>query len=136
MNAANNPDEWIRLAGMDLATAHHMFETYYPRPLEIVCFHSQQAAEKMLKCFLVSRDVEPPKTHDLQVLCDMCLELEARFDKIYTESVSLARYGVIPRCPAEFGIIEDDAEKAIECADAVMSFVKAVLREETGGAGS
>jgi len=46
MNAENSCSEWVRLAEMDMATARHMFETFQPKPLEIVCFHAQQAAEK------------------------------------------------------------------------------------------
>ena len=115
---------------MDIATAHHMFETYYPKPLEVVCFHSQQAAEKMLKCFLASRNIEFPKIHDMQVLCELCVENEERFNEVYEEAVMLTRYGVIPRYPAEFGITEQDAAKAIGFADVVMGFVKEILSTE------
>ena len=45
MNVDSNLSEWIRLAEMDMATARHMFETYHPKPLEVVCFHAQQAME-------------------------------------------------------------------------------------------
>jgi len=51
----NNVSEWFRLAEMDRATAHHMFYTYFPKPIEIVCFHAQQAAEKMLPKFPMFR---------------------------------------------------------------------------------
>jgi HEPN domain-containing protein len=115
---------------MDMATSRHMFETYHPKPLEIVCFHAQQAAEKMLKCYLVSREVEAPKIHDMRRLCEMCAELEKSFDEIYNAAVLLTRYGVIPRYPAELGLIERDAIKAIEHASDVMSFVVSVLNRE------
>ena len=124
MNAENNLAEWVRLAEMDIATAHHMFDTYRPKPLEVVCFHAQQAAEKMLKCFLLSQNITIPKTHDLQILCEMCVECEDRFNEIYTEAILLTRYGVIPRYPAEIALIESDAVKAIEQADTVVAFVK------------
>jgi hypothetical protein len=32
---------------------------------EIICFHCQQSAEKYLKAFLFSNDIEPDKTHNL-----------------------------------------------------------------------
>jgi HEPN domain-containing protein len=127
MSTENNHEEWIRLAEMDIATAHHMFETYRPKPLEIVCFHSQQTAEKMLKCYLVSQNIEFPKIHDTQVLCEMCAESDSRFNEVYKEAVMLTRYSVIPRYPAELGITEQDALKAIAYADTVMDFVKGLL---------
>ena len=130
MNINNNTSEWIRLAEMDLATSHHMFKTFWPKPLEIACFHSQQSAEKMLKCFLVSQDIEPPKTHDMQVLVKMCADINSEFNEIYEEATTLTNYAVRLRYPAEFGIIEHDDEKAIENADIIMMFVKNMLSED------
>jgi len=124
MNVNNNIDEWVRLSDMDMATARHMFETYYPKPLEIVCFHSQQAAEKILKCFLVSQNIEAPRSHDMRILCDMCIEYDKNFNDVYVPAVLLTRYSVIPRYPAELGLIEKDAETAIEHADKIINFVK------------
>ena len=120
----NDTTEWIRLAEMDIATAHHMFKTFWPKPLEVVCFHSQQAAEKMLKCFLVSHGIEPPKTHDMQVLLEMCVEVDGTFNEIYEGVITLTSYAVRFRYPSELGITELDTENAIENADKVMLFVK------------
>ena len=46
MIVENNPAEWIRIAEMDLSSAHHLYKNLQPKPLEIICFHTQQAAEK------------------------------------------------------------------------------------------
>ena len=115
---------------MDMATARHMFETYHPKPLEIVCFHSQQAAEKMLKCYLISQEIDAPKTHDMRKLCELCIDIEKGFDEIYEPAVLLTRYSVIPRYPAELGLIDQDAAKAIEQADAVVEFVKTLFSRQ------
>jgi len=127
MNVDSNYNEWIRLADMDIATAKHMFSTYHPIPLEIVCFHSQQAAEKMLKCYLVTQNITIPKIHDMQLLCEKCIEFEDKFNNIYESSVMLTRYSVIPRYPAEWGITEEDAKKSIEDAEIVMIFIKELI---------
>ena len=94
-----------------------------------MCFHSQQAAEKMLKCFLVSNQIEPPKTHDMQVLIEMCADVNSDFDMIYEESITLTNYAVRLRYPAELGLIEHDAESAVEIASKVMLFVKDILAD-------
>jgi len=65
--------EWYRFAMMDFSAATHLNNTMCPKPLEIICYHCQQSAEKFLKGFLISNSIEPPKTHDLQELCEMCL---------------------------------------------------------------
>ncbi|MCL2019506.1 MAG: HEPN domain-containing protein [Oscillospiraceae bacterium] len=119
--------EWKRLADMDLVTAKHMFETYRPIPVEIVCFHSQQAAEKMLKCFLVFHETEPPKIHDLRELIEICIEFEDKFNDIYNEATSLTRYAVLPRYPAELDLDESDGERAIKSASKVKDFVNMLL---------
>jgi len=39
-------------------------------PLDVMCFHLQQAAEKFLKALLASKNVRYPLTHDLEVLIE------------------------------------------------------------------
>ena len=41
--------EWYNMAAMDLGVAGHLDATYHPKPLEIICYHCQQAAEKAIK---------------------------------------------------------------------------------------
>ena len=129
MSVSNDVSEWIRLAEMDLSTANHMFNTFHPKPLEIVCFHSQQAAEKMLKCYLVSQKIEPPKTHDMQVLLEMCIEIDNGFNSIYSEAALLTNYAVRFRYPSELELIEQDAVNAIGHANKVMAFVTDMLSD-------
>jgi len=130
MSENNDKLEWIRLAEMDLAAAHHLFITFHPKPLEIICFHSQQAVEKMLKCYLVTHDIEPPKTHDIQLLLEMCLEISDDYDDVYENATTLTNYAVRLRYPAELGLVELDAKKALDIADRVMAHVKAKMVQE------
>jgi len=44
-------DEWLKFAENDL-TAVHILSAHHPMQLEIICYHSQQAAEKALKAYL------------------------------------------------------------------------------------
>ena len=57
--------EWIKYAETDLASANHLLGMH-PIPIEIICYHCAQSAEKALKAFLIAKDVEPPRTHDLR----------------------------------------------------------------------
>ena len=41
--------EWYEMAAADLGGAKHLDATYYPKPLELICYHCQQAAEKAIK---------------------------------------------------------------------------------------
>jgi len=64
--------EWIRFAKSDLTTAKHMFDKVNPREIEISCYHAQQCAEKSLKAYLISKKMDPPRTHDLVELNNLC----------------------------------------------------------------
>ena len=40
---------WMEFAKTDLGVAKHLLEAYYPKPLEIICYHAQQAASVRLR---------------------------------------------------------------------------------------
>ena len=108
--------EWFRFADTDLATAEYLLGMR-PQPLEIICYHCQQSAEKYLKGYLIFNGIEePPKTHDLNTLFSMCLKFEPRFNMIDKACAVLARYASMPRYPNEIEIDEGDTQRAIEYA--------------------
>ncbi len=115
--------EWVKYSKTDLDVAKQLLENMRPRPLEIICYHAQQSAEKILKAFLVRNDILPPKIHDLIRLCEMCGEIDKAFDEIAVSCGSLNRYSVLPRYPFELEILEADAETAIQKADSVFGWV-------------
>ena len=59
--------EWVRKAENDFKTAGFLCQSE-PYFAEVTAFHSQQAAEKYLKAFLVGHQIEFPKTHDIEAL--------------------------------------------------------------------
>ncbi len=63
--------EWLKKADEDLGFAISVIEdsTFYAQ----ICFHFHQAAEKYLKSFIIARDLEFKKIHDLTVLLKSCL---------------------------------------------------------------
>ncbi len=46
--------EWFKIAESDLASANFL-RKMHPPPLENICYHCQQAAEKFLKGYLAFR---------------------------------------------------------------------------------
>jgi HEPN domain-containing protein len=52
MENENFASEWYQFAKMDYQTAVYLYDTMYPMPYEIVCYHCQQATEKLLKGLL------------------------------------------------------------------------------------
>jgi len=121
MDKINIVKEWLDFAGKDISSAKYLLDMR-PIPLEIICYHCEQAAEKVLKGYLIHHDVEPPKTHDLRLLCKMCAEFDRSFDEISQSCVNLTAYGVQTRYPFEIEILDSDMQKAITDADYVMDF--------------
>jgi HEPN domain-containing protein len=115
--------EWLSLAEMDLQSAEYL-KGMRPMPLEIICFHSQQAVEKILKGFIVLQNVRPQKTHDLVELWGLCNSYLSDFDKVKQQCELLNEYSVIPRYPKEKTISEQQAVVAVENARTVLAFVK------------
>ncbi|MCL1807759.1 MAG: HEPN domain-containing protein [Oscillospiraceae bacterium] len=125
--------EWFKYADMDYITAEHL-RTLHPQPLEIICFHCQQTAEKLLKGYLIYSGVtEPPKTHNLDTLCLLCAEYDDRFHEIKKASGVLTQYGIQPRYPNEMEIAEKDMQKALEYTKQIRDFEPLVkIRTEIG----
>ena len=122
--------EWLRYSKNDLDVAIQLFNNMHPRPLEIICYHAQQSAEKALKSFLIQNDILPPKIHDLNRLCEMCSEIDNSFDNIAKSCGSLNKYSVLPRYPFEILILENDAESAIQKTTEIHEWVKIIILPE------
>lgn len=120
--------EWLQFAKSDLDTAAHLYHTMHPMPLEIICYHCQQAAEKALKGFLISKDVELQRTHDLGLLAELC-QTASEFPEEFLESCDeLTPYGVKIRYPQELDIAERHASRALEQATAIYGWAETQLR--------
>jgi len=118
---------WHDFANDDLITAKYLLGLH-PLKLEIICYHCQQSSEKILKAFLISKDIEPPRTHDLRLLRRMCGEIADSFDDIEEACIHLTAYGVQPRYPMEIELTEIDMHQAIKDADHIMNFIFQRLR--------
>ena len=67
---------WIKYAEDDLSVATHLFKTHNPLPINIICYHCQQAAEKALKTVLIHNDAKYPKTHDISEILQITQKYE------------------------------------------------------------
>lgn len=67
--------EWLRKADLDMAVAARLADDADDFR-DSIAFHSRQAAEKYLKALLVRRQIEFPKTHDIERLPHMLRDVE------------------------------------------------------------
>ena len=96
----------------------------YPKTFEIICYHCQQAAEKLVKALVLAYDGEIQKTHDLGLLTEQLSEFLELPESVLTSADLLTPYGVKIRYPHELCIEESHTEKALSDMNIVYDFVK------------
>ncbi len=114
--------EWFKVAETDLASATFL-QGMRPIPVEVICYHCQQAAEKYLKGFLASKGEAIEKVHDLVRLNKICRKYEKDFTTIEGDCLMLTDYAVNVRYPFPMDINEADMHLAIKSARRIKDFV-------------
>lgn len=89
--------KWIDMAEMDYGVAKHLYETYYPKPYEIICYHCQQSAEKIIKGIIIETGATGgmPKSHDLSFLLNQIKNQISIEDRLYDCADEIIKWGKI-----------------------------------------
>jgi len=99
-------------------------------PFDTVCFHCQQAAEKFLKASLVANDKSYPISHDLILILEKILLLNASAEGLRDDLALLMPYAVEIRYPDDwFMPTEEDTKEAREAVSHVMSWPQNAMPE-------
>ncbi len=122
MDEIEHAKEWQRFADMDLDSAVHL-SNMRPAPIEVICYHCQQSAEKNLKGYLILKGILPPRIHDLDELRKMCLKHSAAFEDIADTCSDLTAYGIQQRYPLGPVLEEQDMKKSLKSARTVRDFI-------------
>jgi len=91
------------------------------------CFSAQQAAEKALKAFLLSKGKTIHKIHDLGALLELCREIDPSFESIREAVLPLVDYYLQTRYPDMGDFIDYTEQKsnyALSYAKSIVLFVK------------
>ena len=116
--------EWLKLANEDLQSAEYLFEK---RLFRMVCYHAQQAVEKVLKSLLADKEVEIPRSHNLLDLNNSARKLGhttglTEEQAIFLNTVYRWRY------PPDIGLLpfgeptELDARRALDIARTIVNW--------------
>jgi len=89
--------QWISKARQDMIAAEKLLDDNSLTLAGIIGFHCQQSVEKFLKAFLVFKDFDFLRTHNLEELRDKCGEYDADFLKM--DYFDLTDYAVDYRYP-------------------------------------
>ena len=114
--------KWLKYSQNDLISARHLFDDLYPKQIEVACYLSQQCAEKALKGYLFFKETEPPRTHNLVELCQLCMNHDNMFSEILDTCADLTPYGVEVRYPNGLAVDDVMAKSAIDKAQVICDF--------------
>lgn len=125
----NEASRWLDMAEMDYGAAKHLYETCHPMPIEIICYHCQQAAEKAVKALILSTACtdDVPKKHDISFLLTQLKDYMEIDECYYDYADALTPYGVAVRYPSELHLEERHATEALQHARAIMDWAKSTI---------
>lgn len=121
--------DWFAKVASDLKIARTESGTAAPAT-DAVCFHCQQAVEKMLKAWLIWKDRSPVWTHNIEVLLAACEETDAGFADL-RRAETLTGYAVDVRYgdPPYFPTLQE-MEEAAKLAETAKAFIVGRFAEE------
>ena len=131
MQNSENPQTWLDFALIDYQTAKHLADTMHPQPLEIICFHCQQCAEKSVKALMLSKPIKNFRSHDIGLLLDT---LQSEFgiesdETLYKKGAFLTPFGVAVRYPHTLELDETVMKAALEYASEFYHWAKEQIDE-------
>ena len=99
--------EWTLKAEEDCLAVEELYKISVRRFAAIICFHVQQCAEKYLKALLISRNIEPPRTHSLEMLLDLIVDNVPELEQCRDMLTGLTPYSVEYRYPGVVATPDD-----------------------------
>ena len=118
---ADAAQAWLQKAASDLTAAELC--TAAGKALDVACLHSQQAAEKSLKAWLIAWEIPFPFVHDLGKLVTLCARQDPEFEGLRSPALALNPFAVEMRYDAEFWPTASDTDEALRAAHAIHQMV-------------
>jgi len=118
--------KWFEYAEMDYNVAVHD-KSFHPVPIEIICYHCQQAGEKAIKAVLAYYDETIPHIHDIYRLLEACKVHVPELVSLASETKKLTDYAAITRYPNDIELEIIDMNQALEYAGKILEKVKDII---------
>lgn len=97
---------------------------------ETLAFHAQQTGEKAIKAVLVSRGVDPPRTHNLQSVLAL-LPDDIISDRVVSAADILSPYAVASRYPGDAEpVTGEELAIAVDAARDVLEWARRVVESQ------
>lgn len=118
---------WLDKADEDLAFAKASLQEgleFYSQ----ICFYLHQSVEKYLKAYIIAKELNLKRIHDLTVLVQICMENDPEFNKFNETAKLLNPFYIGTRYPDFIiSVNKSTAKKALQAAEEVAMFIKSKL---------
>ena len=106
------PADWLRIAEKDLGRVGRLLDEHDP---EMAGFCLQQAVEKFLKAFLLSKGWQLRRIHNLDPLLDDAITYDASLEDFRSACQKITAFYFVQRYPfiTESGLTEDDVHNSL-----------------------
>jgi HEPN domain-containing protein len=122
-------EEWLLRGEHDLQSARLLYEQ--EGPTDTIAILLQQAAEKYLKGYLLTRGWKLQKTHDLEVLVSQAITYDSKFDRFLDFARIISAYYIEDRYPpgppADYP--REEIAGLMEQTDVLVTLIKETLRQ-------
>ena len=107
------PADWLRIADKDLERVEHLLSV---QDAEAAGFFLQQAVEKFLKAFLLSRGWKLERIHDLEALLNAALAYDSSLERFRSVCQKITGFYFVERYPfvTEAGLTEGDVRGSLK----------------------
>jgi len=121
------PQDWFRLAARDFKRTEHLLNVDDP---EGAGYHLQQAVEKYLKGFLLSKGWKLKRIHDLEVLLNDALKYEKALEKYRSLCQKISGYYMIDRypLPAAPTLTKEEVQESVAEAEQFIQRLKGLTK--------
>jgi len=90
----------------------------------LLCFHCQQATEKLLKFYLTMAGIKFRKTHILPELLILCIKADENFNQFKESVLILDKYYIEPRYSESLEVYsKKEAQQAIRFVEEIKKFI-------------
>lgn len=118
------PADWLRIAEKDLGRVEHLLDV---QDAEAAGFFLQQAVEKFLKAFLLSKGWKLERIHDLEALLNAALAYDPSLEPFRSACQKITAFYVVERYPfvTGAGLTRDDVRDSLTQVAALIERLRA-----------
>ncbi len=120
------PEDWFRIGDKELKRAKNLFDL---NDLEGAGFNVQQAVEKYLKGYLLSKGWKLRKTHDLEPLLNEAISHDPSFGEFRSTCLKMTEYYVEERYPLTVvsKLTEEELRESLSTAEELINKIRELV---------